>query len=93
MTSRFVVHFRKAPYDVYIGRPSPWGNPFTYKAGTLAEFVVPRQEVLPRYEEWVRAQPDLIERIKRELRGKVLGCWCAPKSCHGDILAKIANEE
>jgi hypothetical protein len=34
----------------------------------------------------------MIEKAKRELKGKVLGCWCSPKACHGDILAKIANE-
>jgi len=26
-----------------------------------------------------------------ELRGKVLGCWCAPKACHGDVLVSLAN--
>lgn len=25
------------------------------------------------------------------LRGKQLGCWCAPETCHGDILAELAN--
>jgi len=34
----------------------------------------------------------MIERVKRELKGKVLGCWCHPKECHGDVLARIANE-
>jgi hypothetical protein len=24
-----------------------------------------------------------------ELRGKVLGCWCAPAACHGDVLAEM----
>ena len=70
---------------------SKWGNPFTWKQGTLAEFVVPMDEVLTRYKAWVLSQPDLVDRIKRELRGKRLGCWCAPKACHGDILAAIAN--
>ena len=88
-----VVHCKRSKYDVYIGRPGPWGNPFTWKAGTLAEFVVPEAQVLPRYKAWVLSQPDLIARIKRELAGKVLGCWCAPRPCHGDILAAIANGE
>ncbi|MGD9564460.1 MAG: DUF4326 domain-containing protein [Pyrinomonadaceae bacterium] len=26
-----------------------------------------------------------------ELRGKVLGCWCSPKVCHGDVLARLLN--
>ena len=25
-----------------------------------------------------------------ELRGKILGCWCAPKVCHGDVLVELA---
>ncbi len=89
-----VVHFKKEPYDVYIGRPSPWGNPFSHKDGTLAEFkVFSRTEAILRYEKWLRAQPELVARVKRELKGKILGCWCAPLQCHGDVLAKIANEE
>jgi hypothetical protein len=28
-----------------------------------------------------------------ELTGKVLGCWCAPKACHGDVLVKLANQQ
>jgi hypothetical protein len=28
-----------------------------------------------------------------ELRGKRLGCWCAPHPCHGDLLKGLANTE
>jgi hypothetical protein len=35
-------------------------------------------------------QPDLMARLP-ELKGKVLGCWCAPEACHGDILSEFAN--
>ena len=81
-----VVNCRKNKYDVYIGRPSKWGNPFTIgKDGT-------RDEVCDKYEEWFLNQPELVEECKKELRGKVLGCFCAPKRCHGDFLFKIANE-
>ena len=27
-----------------------------------------------------------------ELKGKTLGCFCKPKSCHGDVLVELANE-
>lgn len=79
---------------VYVGRGrgSKWGNPFSHRPGTLAEFVVPRDEVLSRYETWLRAQPHLMTALG-ELRGKVLGCFCKPEPCHGDILARLANEE
>jgi hypothetical protein len=86
-----VVHCKKEKFDIYIGRPSKWGNPFTFKKGTIAEFVVPKDEVLTRYEEWLKQQPQLMEAL-HELKGKTLGCWCKPSPCHGDILARLANE-
>ena len=91
--TRWVVHCKKEPFDVYIGRPSAFGNPFSEKAGTQAEVKVEnREEAIACFREWVSQQPELVARIKRELRGKVLGCWCHPKACHGDVLAEIANE-
>ena len=79
-----VVHCKKEPYDIYIGRPSKWGNPFTIgKDGT-------REEVILKYIDWLEQQPQLLAQIS-ELKGKTLGCWCHPKPCHGDILAEIAN--
>ena len=89
-----IVHCKKAPFDVYIGRPSKWGNPYSHKADTRARFVVKdREEAILKFEEYVRSQPDMVKDIKKELRGKTLGCWCAPQACHGDVLMKIANEE
>jgi len=80
-----VVHFSN-PHDVYIGRPSKWGNPFEIgKDGT-------RSDVIARYEEWVRTQPQLLSEL-HELDGKTLGCWCKPKACHGDVLVKLIQEQ
>lgn len=79
---------------VYIGRgkDSPWGNPFTHiPTGTLAQFVVPYDQVLARYEQYVRESSSLINRLGT-LRGKVLGCWCRPKPCHGNVLIKLFEE-
>lgn len=83
----WVVHCKRQPHDVYIGRPSKWGNPF--RLNDESE----RDVVLSKYSEWLKTQPELVAAAKKELRGKVLGCWCAPRKCHGDVLAKIANEE
>lgn len=86
-----VVHNKREPFDVYIGRPSKWGNPFSHQAGTLAQFrVATREEAIARYEVWIKTQPHLIAAL-HELRGKVLGCWCSPKACHGDVLARLAD--
>lgn len=80
-----VVHWKKEPYDIYIGRPSKWGNPFTIgKDGT-------REEVIEKYKQWFWTQPELVTAVP-ELKGKVLGCWCKPGHCHGDFLAELANK-
>lgn len=87
-----VVHCKKEKYDVYIGRPSKWGNPFSHKEGTLAKFkVATRQEAIDKYREWILSQPHLIESL-HELKGKALGCWCKPQSCHGDVLIELLNQ-
>lgn len=83
---KLVVHCRKMSYDVYVGRPSKYGNPF--KEGVDGT----RAEVIQMFEEYLLSKPELLADVKRELRGKVLGCWCHPQPCHGDVLARIANE-
>ena len=84
-----VVHCKREPFDVYIGRPSKWGNPFTIGQDGS------RAGVIERYRGWLYqpAQRELLESVVKELRGKTLGCWCSPKPCHGDVLLEIANEE
>lgn len=82
--STTVVNKRKHEYDVYIGRGSIWGNPYVIgKDGT-------RAEVLAQYRTYLESSPDLLSQVYN-LRGKTLGCYCAPLSCHGDILAEYAD--
>lgn len=57
----------------------------------MAQFLVAsREEAIARYEEWLIAQPELVVSLP-ELRGKVLGCWCSPKPCHGEVLVRLAG--
>jgi hypothetical protein len=81
--------------DVYVGRrlymggwrleESDWANPFTVKQCGSNE------EACKRYEVWIKTErPDLIARLST-LQGKVLGCWCKPKACHADVLARLAD--
>ena len=80
MSHPLVVHCKRARYDVYVGRPSRWGNPFAIgRDGS-------REDVIARYEQWLLAQPELVAALP-ELAGKTLGCWCAPRACHGDARA------
>ena len=84
--SKRVVHCKKSRYDAYIGRPGKWGNPFEIgKDGT-------REDVVRKYRAWVIKQPVLMSSL-HELKGKTLGCWCAPRACHGDVLAELANKD
>lgn len=80
---------RGIPTDaVYVGRPSKWGNPFQIgKDGS-------REEVIHKFRMYLKlpAHKHLQDDAKRELCGKDLVCWCAPKPCHADVLMEIANE-
>lgn len=80
-----VVHCKRERYDVYIGRPSKWGNP--YKIGRDGS----RAEVVEKYRAYILSRPDLLAALP-ELRGKTLGCWCGPLACHGDVLAELADD-
>jgi hypothetical protein len=79
-----VVNVRNEKYDVYIGRGGKWGNPFRIGAdGT-------RDDVIIAYAKWVVNQPSLMAALP-ELKGKVLGCYCKPAACHGDVLVALVN--
>lgn len=83
----FLANIRNdEPYDIYIGRPSVWGNPF--KVGFNGD----RDLVIDLHARWIVQQEDLMAQI-HDLRGKVLGCFCSPKRCHGEILVRLANGE
>lgn len=90
-----VVHCKIEPYDIYIGRGSEWGNIFSHKEGTKAEYIVSsREEAINKYKEWILTQPSLLNKL-HALKGKTLGCWCKhpknPLPCHGDVLAEMAD--
>lgn len=88
-----VVNANIDVYDVYVARPSKWGNPYSHEVGTLAKYRVrTRKESIAKYRDWLFQQPELLAVLKEELQGKRLGCWCKPKSCHADILAQLADQ-
>jgi hypothetical protein len=88
-----VVHCKKEDYDIYIGRGKgcKWGNPFSHKENTTAKFKVgSRKEAIDAYREWItKGEGQHLLNDLDELKGKVLGCWCKPKSCHGDVLVEL----
>lgn len=90
---------------VYIGRPGivfvadedgkkaryppsslcKWQNPFRVGKETT------REEAIELYRKHL-VKSGLINEVS-SLRGKVLGCWCKPEGCHGDVLAQLADQE
>jgi len=83
---------------VYIGRPGPWGNPFSHKPETVARWKVnTRDEAVDFFEKLLEAKikktPGFLQNLIDELGGKSLICWCAPARCHGDVLIKYANPD
>ncbi len=87
-----VVNRRYELFDVYIGRGSIWGNPFSHLPSKFSDVikVATRDEAIAKYREWILTQPQLLARLP-ELRGCVLGCYCRPQMCHGDVLAELAD--
>lgn len=79
-----VVNLKDNEYDVLIGRPSKWGNPFIIGAHGS------RFDVIKKYQQWFFTQPKLLADLW-ELKGKRLGCHCAPALCHGHFLAELAE--
>lgn len=77
---------KSTPTSIYVGRPTMWGNPFVIgEDGT-------REEVVAKYERYIKQVPLLLSMLP-QLKGKDLTCWCAPESCHADILLRLANKE
>ena len=75
-------------WDVKIDRSSVLGNPFRIgKDGN-------REEVIKKYRTYlyncikVSDQLNCLADMKEDT---VLGCWCKPKPCHGDVIINAVN--
>jgi hypothetical protein len=73
-------------YDVFIGRPSKFGNPFVLGQGGT------RSEVIAKFEEYLRTHSDL-DQLLNELDGKRIACFCSTEQkCHGEVYIKLFKE-
>lgn len=85
MLKTLVVNRHKEPFDVYIGRGTIYGNPFIIgKDGN-------RVEVIEKYRRYVLTNHEIMKHLC-ELKGLRLGCSCAPKLCHGDVLVELIQQ-
>lgn len=82
-----------ARWDVYAGRgrcprtgaTGVWGNPFTFQAHG--------PDAMRLYLDAVVRDEHFLAEVRTQLPGRVLGCWCAPRPCHAEVLARIADGE
>jgi transcriptional regulator with XRE-family HTH domain len=75
--------------DLYerVDRKSPWGNPF------LLPDDGNRDDVIRAYAlHYLPHKPSLLPKIGA-LKGKALGCWCAPEPCHAHVLRWLAEAD
>lgn len=93
-----VVNRRKAREDIYIGRGSVYGNPFVYPSALSAYTnTIFSEDPIGDYERWLRGEIDApgwtrpTQAQIAALKGLRLGCFCKPRPCHGDVLARLAD--
>lgn len=86
MKPPIIVNAKAESFDVYIGRPSKWGNPFHISRDG------DRATVIAKFKAYLLSQPALLEQLA-SLDGKRLGCFCYPNSCHGDAIVEVFREK
>jgi hypothetical protein len=88
----FIAQAKHAGRFVAVHRPTRWGNPFSHLDRSAAAFKVETvEEAITCYTAWLLEQPELLADLPT-LRGKVLGCFCAPRPCHARVLAGLADD-
>lgn len=80
---------RPGPNDIRIDRKSIWGNPYVMKKESE------RTEVILKHAKWLLQKiadgEFTLEQFQELGQAEALYCWCAPKTCHGEILSSIAE--
>lgn len=84
-----------APSDaIYVGRGSDFGNEWSHMKGTRAMYSTStREEAILSFDLWLNSEPNMVEKVKTELKGKSLVCYCSPEPCHAEVLMRVANDE
>lgn len=82
---------------IYVGRPSPLGNPYIVCVdGT-------REQVIQKYRKWLQIQlsnehskaSKMINDIfnKAKTGDVTLVCWCVPLLCHAEVIKEVVENK
>lgn len=88
---------RKGYGAVYIGRPSVLGNPFVMTSEAQRTEVIAKykvyfeKKVAARDPKFMEALDALVELARK--KDVVLGCFCAPRACHGDVIKEYIDRK
>lgn len=78
-----------------VTRQTVYGNPYTWHLAYSPGFYVRnRDEAVNRFAEFFYSEKGRWLRVKALAEipdGSTIGCVCAPKRCHGDIIAGYLN--
>lgn len=87
-----VQKWLKDPKNVYIGRETRHTSESRWKNPHIIDHSDPdsRNKVIRQYEEDLSENSSLRDSA-HDLKDKILGCWCAPLRCHGEILHRMAG--
>jgi hypothetical protein len=98
MSKTTVVNIKNDKYDVYIGRWRKYGCFHGYNGYFGNPFPITescdREQCIAKFRDYFykRITTDKVFAQKvKQLKGKVLGCFCKPQACHGDIIAEFLN--
>lgn len=83
-----VVNMKNEKCDVRVDRSSVLGNPF--RIGRDGN----REEVIKKYRAYLWncvCVVDELNRLANMSDSTVLGCWCRPEKCHGDVVVGAVN--
>ena len=91
--------WRMPPNTVNVARPGRYGNPHLIGDCTICGATHTRAEAVAEFRAMLDDDPMLRARLREELAGKNLACWCricdAQNNychCHADVLLSLAND-
>ena len=77
---------------VNVARPGRYGNPHRIGPCPVCGVEHTREEAIAELRAEIESDPMLQARIRDELHGKNVACWCGlDEACHGDVLLEWAN--